>query len=624
MTYLCHRESHPLIERACRSRRRSVACRYSARWLGGCEGGCGIRKNHCADEQHCLAFTFTRQAGAELTRRLNALGVGRTITTGTFHAVAFSILRQRWIDTGRAPRNVITTRSHILARLVPNARNETLGQISLEIDWCRARMIDPVNYADAASAAGRRPPMQVGEFEKVLRGYESEKQKRGVVDLDDLIELVVREMRSDRNFAEQIRWRFRHIHVDEGQDMNPLQYEFVRLLSEGRSDLFVVGDPCQSIYGWNGADPSLFNAFIGADQGVHVVSLPNNYRCSPEIVAAARHVLEVNGMSVDTVAVAPNGPAVRTHTANTADDEARAIAEILRNAAPTALGTSAAVLVRTNAQIEPIRKAIVDAGLTVRTSSFGSPAISEAMSNVARLSSLEALLEWAEDLRLVPATTPVAELVSEYVVQSSTSDLNGNGFQAWVYATGALRDSSGTRDGHEIEIMTFHAAKGGQWKTVIVAGFEKGFSPHGSAISSEQIAEEARLIYVALTRAEQELHITQCLSRNNRNCQPSPWLKGMPVGEQSAATSAPVEVREAILRLRNPESEVLDQLRDWRRNVARIGCTTEVAICSDHELRRIAESLPSNESALAELLGPIQARRHADKILAITASSSSR
>ena len=190
-----------------------------------------------ADAQHVLAFTFTRQAGAELTRRLSGLGVGREITTGTFHAVAFGLLRQRWADTNRAPRNVITARSQILSKLAPNARAETLTQISLEIDWCRARMIDPTNYAAAASAAGRRPPMQAGEFEKVLRGYESEKQKRGVVDLDDLIHLVVQEMKTDRSFAEQIRWRFRHIHVDEAQDMNPLQYQFVRSLTDGRDGM---------------------------------------------------------------------------------------------------------------------------------------------------------------------------------------------------------------------------------------------------------------------------------------------------------------------------------------------------------------------------------------------------
>jgi hypothetical protein len=258
--------------------------------------------------------------------------------------------------------------------------------------------------------------------------------------------------------------------------------------------------------------------------------------------------------------------------------------------------------------------------MKVRTSALGGAVVNEAMRAVQSLKSLEELLEWAEDLRTVPATTPLAELVSEYVVQSLSSDLNGAGFQAWIYATGALRESFAGNATDEIEVMTFHAAKGRQWRRVVVAGFEKGYSPHGSAITTEQISEEARLIYVALTRAEHELHITRCLSRNNRNCQPSPWLKDMPVGVQARPTPAPLEIREASASLRDVQTDVMYELRSWRRDVARIACSTELAICSDHELRRIAETMPATEDALAELMGPIQARRHAAKILAITST----
>jgi superfamily I DNA/RNA helicase len=351
-----------------------------------------------------------------------------------------------------------------------------------------------------------------------------------------------------------------------------------------------------------------------------LVSLPNNYRCSPAIVAAARHVLMSNGMDTDTVANAPEGPPVQAHQANTADEEAALIVELLRTPPPAGMDPRAAVLVRTNAQVEPIRKALVDAGMKVRTSALGGAVVNEAMRAVQSLKSLEELLEWAEDLRTVPATTPLAELVSEYVVQSLSSDLNGAGFQAWIYATGALRESFAGNATDEIEVMTFHAAKGRQWRRVVVAGFEKGYSPHGSAITTEQISEEARLIYVALTRAEHELHITRCLSRNNRNCQPSPWLKDMPVGVQARPTPAPLEIREASASLRDVQTDVMYELRSWRRDVARIACSTELAICSDHELRRIAETMPATEDALAELMGPIQARRHAAKILAITST----
>ena len=568
-----------------------------------------------ADSQHVLAFTFTRQAGAELARRLDALGAGRDITTGTFHSIAYSLLRQRWSDTNRAPRNVISSRTTILSRILPSARNDSIAQVSNEIDWCRARMIAPANYRDAASQAGRRPPLAQGEFERALIAYEDEKRKRRVVDLDDLIALVIEEMRNDRNFADQVRWRFRHIHVDEGQDMNPLQYSFVRAIADGRNDLFIVGDPCQAIYGWNGADPALFDRLINADHGIFLVNLPNNYRCSPEIVDAAKHVLTTAGMLSDAVARAPHGPAVQSHSANTPEDEAQLVADLLRNGATDA---PTAVLVRTNAQTQPIRKALADAGLEVCTSTLNGSAISEALRGASAIDSLESILEWAEDLRSTTATAPLADLVADFVVQSHTSNVTGSSFQAWLFATGALRDPG---SGSGIEVLTFHAAKGREWSRVVVAGCEKGLAPHSSAITALQLAEEARLVYVAITRAEHELHFTRCVSRNNKTCQPSPWLKSLPTGAPTKPVHAPADVLESVAKLRGAEVAVMKELRAWRRNAARVACTTETAVCSDAELRRIADAMPSDEEALADLLGPIQARRHAPKILAITAAN---
>ena len=577
-----------------------------------------------ADAQHTLAFTFTRQAGAELTHRIASLGVSRDVTTGTFHAVAYSILRLRWADTGKQPRNVISSRAQILARIVPGARTDTLAQVSQEIDWARARMIDPINYASSAAEAGRRPPLPPGEFEKILNAYEQEKRKRGVVDLDDLIALTISDMTTDRKFAAQLGWRFRHIHVDEAQDMNPLQYAFVRALANGRNDLFFVGDPCQAIYGWNGADHRNFDSLAEQTAGTYLITLPNNYRCSPTIVDAASHVLRANGMEVETVAKAMSGPPVRLHTSNTVEQEARLIADVLRMPATTYGDQSSAVLVRTNAQIEPIRKALVDAGLSVRTSNFGGSAVAEAMRTVASCDSTESLLAWADDMRETTATSVLPELVAEYIVQSSTSDVSGSGFSAWVNATGALRDTSRGGSGDDIEVLTFHASKGRQWNRVVIAGCEKGFVPHSSAITTEQLAEEARLLYVAMTRAENELHISRCLSRNNRNCQPSPWLKGMPIGEAVPPASPPPELRETLDRMRSTDSDLTKALVHWRRETARIGCTTESAVCTDDELKRIATTRPQSEGELAALLGPMMARRHAAKILAITRGEQSK
>src|SRR5207237_8220991 len=105
------------------------------------------------------------------------------------------------------------------------------------------------------------------------------------------------------------------------------------------------------------------------------------------------------------------------------------------------------------------------------------------------------------------------------------------GFTAW--ATAALRGDTGagSADDDAVEVVTFHRAKGLEWPVVFVCGLERGLVPIGRAESTEDRAEERRLLYVALTRAERRLHCSWAQSRTFgtrvSNRQPSPWVAGM-------------------------------------------------------------------------------------------------
>jgi len=81
------------------------------------------------------------------------------------------------------------------------------------------------------------------------------RQRQGALDLDDLLWRCADMLESDTAFADAVRWRFRHLFVDEMQDVNPAQFRLLGFLLGDEPDLFVVGDPNQSVYGWNGADP---------------------------------------------------------------------------------------------------------------------------------------------------------------------------------------------------------------------------------------------------------------------------------------------------------------------------------------------------------------------------------
>jgi DNA helicase-2/ATP-dependent DNA helicase PcrA len=126
-------------------------------------------------------------------------------------------------------------------------------ELLIEIDWAHARMVTPQDYVVAVKREQRTTFADPKEIGVVYRDYETLKRKRHVVDLDDLLLRVVDDMRSDESYAEAVRWRFQHLFVDEAQDMNPLQYALFDAIRGGREDVFVVGDPLQAIYGWNGA-----------------------------------------------------------------------------------------------------------------------------------------------------------------------------------------------------------------------------------------------------------------------------------------------------------------------------------------------------------------------------------
>ncbi len=536
------------------------------------------------DPNRVLALTFTRKAAGELTQRLRHLGLRDSVIAGTFHGVAYAQLRARWADRNIAPPALLDRKVGFVARLMPSSTRSSgrttkdvlpLDVVS-EIEWAKARRVTPDQYPSAAKAASRKIAMEPAQVAKVYRQYEEEKRARRMVDFDDLLSLCLRDLGRDALFAEAQRWRFRHFFVDEYQDVNPLQQALIEAWMGDRTDLCVVGDPQQAIYAWNGADARYLNGFTSTWQRGEVVRLADNYRSSPQILAVANAVL-AGSLSSRRAAEAgeqpgalrpnrPDGPVPTIRAYPDDKAEAQGIARAVRDAhQPGASWRAQAILVRTNAQTSLLEAALRAARIPFRvkggTSLLEQPEVKAALRDLRQqrdsfagaLTDLETLaargLGGSGDGELGPdewsrsTATAIVGAPSEPDADSRQANLDAlvrlghdyaaldpyastSGFLAWLAETN--RSDQPDAQGDAVDITTFHAAKGLEWPIVHVAGLEQGLVPIGHAGTPAELAEERRLFYVAVTRAQRQLACswaeTRMFGTRTSNRDRSPYL----------------------------------------------------------------------------------------------------
>ncbi len=553
-----------------------------------------IDRGH-ADPQHVVALTFTRDAAGELRRRLRRLDIHESIEAGTFHSVALRLLRDRAMTRHEAMPVLAPDRQRLVRECLTELHISADAYPAMaDIDWARARRIEPADYEREARAARRRSSVPPRRFPELAAAYESLKHRRRVVDFDDLLDLNLRAVETDAAFRALIHWRFRHFFVDEAQDLNPLQHALLEAWRGGRPDICLVGDPRQAIYGWNGSDHTTMTEVERFYPGVTVVSLETNYRCSPQVVTAAAAALVASGQRDETASNKADGLPLHVESFPSPEAEAAAITTFVRGALDAYSGTAIAVLARTNDQLVPIEQALSAAGIASQRAVGRSP-LELALSDSYRATSREALALWADEQ--FAHHDPIRRRVAEEVDRFLSSQEPG-GFRSWVDGRTPFDDLDIDEEEGAVSVVTFHGAKGREWPVVIVAGAEDGLIPHSSAISAAQRAEEARLLYVAITRAVDRLFITRAESRNGSPTRPSPWLEAV---QATIADDRPVPPPTRPGRSRAPDP--LAALKTWRSQIARGAGITERAICSDKVLRSLLERPPASTTELAERLG---------------------
>ncbi|HEX7745783.1 MAG TPA: ATP-dependent helicase, partial [Micromonosporaceae bacterium] len=504
--------------------------------------------------EHCLAITFTRRAADELRSRLAGLlgPVAEDVTVATFHSLGLAILREQAAAAG------------------------------LPTDF---RIADDAERAAARADAGD----DAAAYAKLLRGQD-------LVDLDELVTLPVQLLRDDPRLVRRYRDRWRWIFVDEYQDVDATQYELLRLLAPADGNLCAIGDPDQAIYSFRGADVSYFLRFSRDFTDARLVRLTRNYRSSAPILAAAVQAIAptslVPGRRLDPARLDPEAPLVGRYPAASVADEAdfvvRTVDDLVGGLSHRSLdsgraeGRSAtlsfsdiAVLYRTDAQAAPVVDALGRAGVPVQKRSHdrlrdrpGVAAIARELRHAGGLGgSLAARVRLTGQVlaqRYAAPTLDTAAAAAPEDIWSAVEVLTplaircGDDLAQFLaqIATGAEVDALDPR-AEAVTLLTLHAAKGLEFPVVFLIGCDDDHLPlrlPGRTPSDEEVAEERRLFFVGMTRAQDRLYLSHVHRRlrygRERECRPSPFLDAVDPGLfEPLGDAQPRRPRDRQLRL---------------------------------------------------------------------------
>jgi DNA helicase-2/ATP-dependent DNA helicase PcrA len=318
-----------------------------------------------------LAVTFTNKAAREMRQRVEELLEISTHTMwiGTFHGIAHRLLR-RHAAQARLPEGFQVMDSsdqlRVIKRLLSTMNMDEKVWVPREVQW----------YINAQKDEGRRAkhiPDSGDPHDQhrllLYRAYEELCNRSGLVDFAELLLRAHELLRDNEELLRHYQHRFRQVHVDEFQDTNTIQYAWLRLLTEGNDNLFIVGDDDQSIYGWRGAKIANLFSFQQHYPNHKVIKLEQNYRSTGNILQAANQVIAKNQgrMVKELWTNAGQGDLISVYSAFNEQDEAYFVVERIR--AWIAAGNKraqTAILYRSNAQSRQFEEQLVAKGIPYR------------------------------------------------------------------------------------------------------------------------------------------------------------------------------------------------------------------------------------------------------------------
>ncbi len=492
--------------------------------------------------------------------------------TGTFHALCARILRKYGKHLGFSPDFLIYDEQdkkealkEIVIKLGLDIKKFNPVLTGSIISQAKNELISALEYPQYAHGSFQEEIVRIYlEYQKLL-------MKNNAFDFDDLIFSVVKLFWENERILSYYQENFHYILVDEYQDTNRAQYILTKLLTGKRGNICVVGDASQSIYAWRGADFRNILNFKRDYKNVKVFHLEQNYRSTQIILDAAFSIISKNDSHpvLKLWTEKNGGPPITLYQAENEHDEADfVISEIIKQQSKDSnlRYSDFAILYRTNAQSRIIEESLLYAGLPYtlvggvrfyerkeikdvlsylrflvnpkdsisrkriekqrkkRFEQFISFVENYKGKDTSKLSTLEILdqvlkassyldlykEETEEDLMRLENIKELRSVAAEFpnLIQflENVSLVEQEYLPDHPYINGDKNN--------KITLMTLHAAKGLEFKTVFMVGMEEGLFPHAKTLfEPSELEEERRLCYVGITRAKEKLYLTYARRR---------------------------------------------------------------------------------------------------------------
>lgn len=395
----------------------------------------------------------------------------------------------------------------------------------------------------------------------VDRDAARERDADDTCDLDGLVPGLLQVLREDPEAAKDLRARTPHLLVDEFQDISPDQYALLRLLSPDGAGLFAVGDPDQTIYAFRGSDPQAFERFLVDWPGTRVFSLTRTHRLGPEVCRVAVAVAPGQGSGRTLVAARTRESRVRLYPARSPADEATFVSREVRrlvggldmtmetvDADRLAFG-QIAVLGRTHQVVEAVARTLESDGVPIERASdrplWDTPWVRVVM----------------EALRDTGTGSDPGEVASRAVCDAGLRPARREWTAFWRLIEGLDAGAACARlstlrevdawglDPERVACLTIHAAKGLEFDAVFVVGCEDGVLPLSQPARDQDLDEERRLLFVAVTRARRLLTLSYPTSGGGGSGRPSRFLEALAPDDAERLTPAPRRPRAVQMSL---------------------------------------------------------------------------